>query len=125
MCFGGNRMGMFTILTKPLDKKDIFITRVKRPLENAIIKRYLKKVEKERKIKMYFNDVHIMYYVLTAIVGGLIGQFVDYCNRCFLKEQKIFLKESFAKYKRIVLPNYWLIFGIAITYIALLYKFRI
>ena len=40
-------MGMFTILTKPLDKKDIFITRVKRPLENIIIKRYLKKVEKE------------------------------------------------------------------------------
>ena len=40
-------MGMFTILTKPLDKKDIFITKVKRPLENFIIKRYLKKVEKE------------------------------------------------------------------------------
>lgn len=40
-------MGMFTILTKPLDKKDIFITRVKRPLENFIIKRYLKKVTKE------------------------------------------------------------------------------
>ena len=41
---GGNRMGMFTILTKPLGKKDIFITKVKRPLENLIIKRYLKKV---------------------------------------------------------------------------------
>ena len=44
---GGNRMKMFTILTKPLDKKDIFITRVKRPLENLIIKRYLKKVNRE------------------------------------------------------------------------------
>ena len=43
---GGNRMKMFTILTKPLDKKDIFITRVKRPLENMIIKSYLKKVSK-------------------------------------------------------------------------------
>lgn len=40
-------MGMFTILTKPLGKKDIFITRVKRPLENIIIKLYLKKVSKE------------------------------------------------------------------------------
>ncbi len=47
MFFGGNRMGMYTILTKPLGEKDIFITRVKRPLENFIIKRYLKKVEKE------------------------------------------------------------------------------
>ena len=43
---GGNRMKMYTILTKPLDKKDIFITRVKRPLENMIIKSYLKKVGK-------------------------------------------------------------------------------
>ena len=45
--FGGNRMGMYTILTKPLGKKDIFITRVKRPLEKIIIRMYLKKVEKE------------------------------------------------------------------------------
>ena len=44
---GGNRMKMFTILTKPLDKKDIFITRVKRPLENFIIKKYLAKCKKE------------------------------------------------------------------------------
>ena len=47
MFYGGNRMKMYTILTKPLDKKDIFITRVKRPLENIIIKKYLKKVKKE------------------------------------------------------------------------------
>ena len=47
MFYGGNRMKMFTILTKPLDKKDIFITRVKRPLENIIIKRYLEKERKE------------------------------------------------------------------------------
>lgn len=40
-------MGMFTILTKPLGEKDIFITRVKRPLENFIIKRYLKMVQRE------------------------------------------------------------------------------
>ncbi len=37
-------MGMFTILTQPLGKKDIFITKVKRPLEQFIIKLYLKKV---------------------------------------------------------------------------------
>ena len=45
--FGGNRMGMYTILTKPLDKRDIFITKVKRPLEKIIIKCYLKKVKQE------------------------------------------------------------------------------
>ena len=74
---------------------------------------------------MYFNDVHIMCYVLFAIIGGVIGQFVDYCNRCFLKEQKIFSKESFLKYKRVMLPNYLLIAVNAIGYIALIYKFGI
>lgn len=39
---GANRVNMFSILTKPLDKKDIFITRIKRPIEEVIIKRYVK-----------------------------------------------------------------------------------
>jgi HAD superfamily phosphatase (TIGR01668 family) len=40
---GANRMGMFSVLTKPVDKRDIFVTRIKRPLENFIIKMYLRK----------------------------------------------------------------------------------
>ena len=40
---GANRCNMFPILVKPVGKKDIFITRFKRPLENFIIKRYLNK----------------------------------------------------------------------------------
>lgn len=36
-------MEMFAILTKPLDDRDIFITKIKRPIEELIIKRYLKK----------------------------------------------------------------------------------
>lgn len=74
---------------------------------------------------MYFNDVHILFYVLFAIVGGVIGQFVDYCSKCFIKEQKIFSKESYNKYKRVMLPNYLLISIIAIGYILILYKFGI
>lgn len=72
---------------------------------------------------MYFNDVHILYYVLFILMGGIIGQFVDYISKCFIKERKIFSKESFSKYKKTILPNYVLILGIAIAYIALLYKF--
>ncbi len=41
---GGNRCKMFTILTKPIDERDIWITRFKRPFENIVIKKYLKKV---------------------------------------------------------------------------------
>lgn len=43
---GGNRCKMFTILTKPIDERDILITRIKRPFENIIIKKYLKKINK-------------------------------------------------------------------------------
>lgn len=39
---GAKRMKMFSILVKQVGKKDIFITKVKRPIENAIIKKYLK-----------------------------------------------------------------------------------
>ena len=74
---------------------------------------------------MYFNDVHILYYVAIAIIGGIIGQFIDYCNKCFLKEKKIFSKESLKKYKKTVLPNYVLILLTAVGYCILLYKFGI
>ena len=40
--WGGHRVGMFTILTKPIDKRDILLTKVKRPFENIVLKSYLK-----------------------------------------------------------------------------------
>lgn len=40
---GGNRCNMYTILTKPIDTRDIWLTKFKRPFENLVIKRYLKK----------------------------------------------------------------------------------
>lgn len=40
---GANRMNMYSILTKPIDQRDIFITKIKRPFEELIIKRYIKK----------------------------------------------------------------------------------
>ena len=45
---GANRSKMFSILVEPVGKKDIFITKVKRPIENLIIKRYLSKIKKEK-----------------------------------------------------------------------------
>lgn len=43
---GGNRCNMFTILVEPINRKDIWITMWKRPIENLIIKKY-----KNQKIK--------------------------------------------------------------------------
>ena len=57
-------MGMFTILTKPLGEKDIFITRVKRPLENLIIKKYVQKVKKESETQKCTLMIYISYIML-------------------------------------------------------------
>lgn len=44
---GAKRMKMFSILVKQVGEKDIFITKVKRPIENAIIKKYLREKGKK------------------------------------------------------------------------------
>ena len=33
---------------------------------------------------MYINDINILYYTIIAIIGGIVGQIVDYCNYVFL-----------------------------------------
>ena len=39
---GANRCNMFSILVKPIEEKDYLITRIKRPIERFIIKKYEK-----------------------------------------------------------------------------------
>ena len=43
---GSNRMKMFSILVEPIEEKDIWVTKLKRPIENYIKKKYLKTKEK-------------------------------------------------------------------------------
>ena len=45
---GAKRMKMFSILVKQVGEKDIFITKVKRPIERCIMNRYFKKMQKEK-----------------------------------------------------------------------------
>ena len=44
--FGANRCKIYSILVKPIGQKDLLVTKIKRPLENFIINRYLKSIEK-------------------------------------------------------------------------------
>ena len=46
---GGNRCKMFTILVEPIAEKDIWITRLKRPIENAIKNRYMQQKVNNKK----------------------------------------------------------------------------
>ena len=43
---GANRMKMISILVEPLDEKDIWMTKIKRPIENFVIKKYLEKTNR-------------------------------------------------------------------------------
>ena len=47
---GGNRCKMFTILVEPIAEKDIWITLLKRPIENAIKNRYKKTKEVKKNV---------------------------------------------------------------------------
>ena len=44
---GANRSKMFSILVNPIAKKDIWVTRLKRPIEEFIIKSYVKEQKKK------------------------------------------------------------------------------
>ena len=45
---GGNRCNMYTILVDPIDEKDYWYTAWKRPIENAVKKKYLNKKKENR-----------------------------------------------------------------------------
>ena len=65
----------------------------------------------------YINDVHILWYVLVAFLGGVIGQFIEYINLAFLNERKILSKETYRKYKLEGKINYWLIIMKVLSFI--------
>ena len=73
---------------------------------------------------MYFHDVHILIYVAIAILGFILGKFINYCNYKFLNEEKIISKDLFSKEKKyknnIILPLIN-----EVIYIILLYTFGI
>ena len=48
---------------------------------------------------MYFNDVHILIYIVFAIIGAIVGFFIGWCNERLPKYEKIFTKEIIHKYK--------------------------
>lgn len=46
---GANRCKMYSVLVEPIEEKDIFITIIKRPIENCIKKRYEKYLSNNKK----------------------------------------------------------------------------
>lgn len=74
---------------------------------------------------MYFNDVHIAYYVVAAIVGLFMGELVAWLNVRLPDYKKVFSKEFFTERKMNFKPNYILMLITSVIYVTLVYRFGI
>ncbi len=72
---------------------------------------------------MYINDIHIIAYLVVGLVGLVIGQFIDWCNKRLPDDKKVFSKEIVSQYFKSFKPNYLLMIINSIMYIGLLYNF--
>ena len=71
---------------------------------------------------MYFNDVHILIYVVIAIAGFFVGKFVNWCNYRLPEYKKVFSKDIFkAKELEGYKPNLLLSLITMLIYVVLLY----
>ena len=71
---------------------------------------------------MYFNDVHILYYVAIAILGLFAGELVRWMNIRLPKYKKIFSKDYIKQKKFKFKPNYILMLITSAIFVTLLYK---
>ena len=72
---------------------------------------------------MYINDVHILYYVVVAIFGLFVGEFVSWANKRLPEYKKVFTKDFFTEMKLNFKPNYILMLVTSAIYVTLLYRF--
>ena len=68
---------------------------------------------------MYFNDVHILFFVLIAAIGLVVGKFAAWCNMRIPENKKIFSKDFFEENKKGIPLNYIFMIATSIIYIAL------
>ena len=74
---------------------------------------------------MYINDTHILIYVIAGIIGLIVGQFIDWCNKRMPEYKKVFTKDFFKEYLKALKPNYILMSITAIMFVALVYFFGV
>lgn len=70
---------------------------------------------------MYFNDVHIVYYVMVALLGLIVGQLVDWTSKRLPEYKSVISKDIITEYRVNFKPNYILMLLTAIIYVTLLY----
>ena len=74
---------------------------------------------------MYINDTHIGFYLIVAIIGLAVGQFVDWISKRLPENKKVLSMDILREYKINFKPNYILMLTTSAIYVGLLYKFGI
>lgn len=74
---------------------------------------------------MYLNDVHIVYYVVVAILGLFVGEFVHWMNQRLPEYKSVISKDFITEHKMNFKPNYILMLLTSAIYVAFVYKFGI
>ena len=74
---------------------------------------------------MYINETYIGYYAIAAIIGLVVGMFVDWMNKRLPEYKKVFTKEIFTEYFTEFKPNYILMLITSAIYVGLLYFYGI
>ena len=69
---------------------------------------------------MYFNDVHILAYIVVFAIGAIIGQCIEWASKRILSNKKVFSKDIMKELKKKVKINYFTVFVTAILYIIVL-----
>lgn len=72
---------------------------------------------------MYFNDIHILYYVVIGFIGLAVGKIVAWCNIRLPEKKKIISIDFFEENKKGFSGNYIFMILVAISYILLLYRY--
>ena len=49
---------------------------------------------------MYFNDVHIIYYIAITILGALVGKLMNWANHRLIERKKVISLDFFRKQKQ-------------------------
>lgn len=70
---------------------------------------------------MYFNDIHILTYLIVGFIGCFVGQVIGLVNERLINHEKIICKGSLKKFKIEFVPHYILMIVMFILYIGLLY----
>lgn len=74
---------------------------------------------------MYLNDIHIVCYVIVAVIGMAVGQLVDWANKRLPDYKSVISKDIITEYKMKFKPNYLFMILTAVIYVTLVYTYGI